>query len=155
MIKLWIQSAGNNSADLYFKDSSIVTDESEMLQIEKELERVEYIAQCLMMSKKRLRSELGSPTFTFAYVPNRGFVYKSIFNELAEDGRKAAFLVFFDKGSSNNIWEVLSQISSSLNRSLRDIEKPIVMKLIKRINKIKIASLSAVLLTLICLIIFE
>ena len=128
---MWIQSPGKGTDDYYFIDGELATNGKTKIEAEKLLSSSEKAASILMRRKDSLRAQLNSPNFVLSYIPTRGCIYKSIFNELAEDGRRASFVALFELTSPDEIWRTLSNNAASVGRSLRLIEKKKLEEYIK------------------------
>lgn len=149
---MWIQSSGKGTDDYYFIDGILLRNNEENVLAERQLGQVEQYASLFMWRKKNIRNRLGSPNFTLSYIPRKGFLYKSIFNELAEDGRTASFVVWFNNSASKDIWETLSKNAEAVNRTLRAVERPVVENFVKKKRVISLTCCSLLIIVIFLII---
>ncbi len=84
---------------------------------------------------EELRKSLESPNFTVGYGSTMGFLYKSVFNEKAVDGRFKAFVLWCDKSEMENYWTIAGECASQVHYSLREQEREVVQTCIRRTKK--------------------
>lgn len=149
---MWIQSSGKGTDDYYFVDGMLVQGPEENVFAERHLGQIERYAPLFMRRKENARKRLGSPNFTLSYIPGKGFIYKSIFNEPAEDGRIASFAVWFNNSASKDIWATLSINAEVVNRTLREDERPVVENFVKKKRVVSLTCCSLLIIVVFLII---
>lgn len=132
---MWIQSDSAGGSDLFYVDGYLVNDEISMMAANKILMRAQESRYQNIKLMKRLQIETGSPNFTLAYAPSMGFLYKSVFNEKASDGRLKAFVLWCVSSEKKNVWEIAKSISAKTPFTIRDNEHQIIQTYLGVLNK--------------------
>lgn len=150
---LWIQSDALGGSDHYYVDGKIVDSKNGPLKEKANaiLVRAQESKSVRINDMKRYREILQSPNFTVAISITGELLYKSIFNERANDGRLQSFVFWCTKTEIYHFWDILKICSSSHGYTLRDQEQKVVYDYLCRVNKRRITSLLAIL----CVITFS
>ena len=145
---MWIQSDSVGGSDFFYVDGNLVTDDVDKMAANSILSRAQDSRYQNLKLMKRLRAETGSPNFTLAYAPSMGFMYKSVFNEKATDGRLKSFVLWCHSSEKNNVWNIAKSISSKLSYSLRDNEYPVIMSFLSSLKKRHTGTIIGISLTI-------
>ncbi len=148
---MWVQSDNPGGKDYLFIDGVLASEQDETRRakaMDLLLKAQESKYQCDKEVRK-LRAESGSPNFTLAEFATMGFLYKSVFNEKASDGRFQSFVLWCNNSEASNAWEIATTNGHQLHYSLRDIEHPLIQAFLKKKRNLRIASVSAFLLIII------
>ena len=148
---MWVQSDNPGGYDYLFIDGVLAPEQDETrrakaMDLLLKAQGAKY--QCDKEVRK-LRSESGSPNFTLAEFITMGFLYKSVFNEKASDGRFQSFVLWCSNSETSRAWEIAKANGYKLNYSLREIELPLIQAFLKKKRNLRIASVSALLLILV------
>ena len=145
---MWVQSDNPGGKDYLFIEGVLASEQDETIRakaMDVLLKAQEAKYQCDKEVRK-LRAESGSPNFTLAECVTMGFLYKSVFNEKASDGRFQSFVLWCSNSEASHAWEIAKANGFQLRYTLREIERPLVQAFVKKKRNLRIASITAFLL---------
>ncbi len=145
---MWVQSDNPGGQDYLFIDGVLVPPNDDVrralaMDVLLNAQEAKYQRDTVM---KKLREATGSPNFTLAECRTMGFLYKSVFNEKASDGRLQSFVLWCKNSEASKAWEIAKANGQYLNYSLREIEHPIVKEFLQKKKNYRITSSFVILL---------
>lgn len=149
---MWIQSDNPGGKDYLFIDG-VLTDEQDEVRRAKAMSILLNAQEAKYQREKyikKIRSESGSPNLTLAQCVTMGFLYKSVFNEKASDGRYKAFVFWCRNSDAMLAWNTTKANGRQLNYSLRENELPLIKAYLKK-KKIQRVSFACVTFLIIVL----
>lgn len=125
---VWIQSNNSGGSDNYFVNGVRVpeNDSRTLSQAVKKIIDIQGLRECTSKQNMDLRVQTGYPNFTLAYSRFRGLLFKSLFNEIAKDGRHRGFVCYAKSLDTDYVWNNLKACALSLGYSLRESDYPII-----------------------------
>ena len=133
---MWIQSDKADEQDHFFIDGVLISEDD--ITTRDGAVRVILKAQdarYYISGIERLRESTGSPNFTIGFSVGMGFLYKSVFNEKAKDGRGKAFVLWCERSEMDSFWTIAGECASHDGYTLREREREIVQDCIAKIKK--------------------
>ncbi len=151
---MWIQSDSPGGEDYLIVDGTLLSKDAG--PIREQAFDIIYKSQDIkygnLAEMDVIRKETGSANLQLGYGPLMGYMYKSVFNENASDGRNNTFVFWFNKKGREHFWEDACKSASCLGLSLRDREREMVDKyfrLKEKKSKFLLSFVSGVISTLI------
>lgn len=134
---VWIQSNSIGGSDNYFiNGKQVFENDSKILsQAVKKIIEIQGLRECLSKQNESLRVQTGYPNFTLAFSRFKGLLFKSLFNEIAEDGRPRGFACYSKIIDTDFVWSTLNTCSSSLGYTLRKSDYLILDKYLSIVRK--------------------
>ena len=134
---VWIQSNNLGGSDNYFIEGEKISEsDSKILsQAVKNIIEIQGLRECSSKRNASLRVQTGYPNFTLAFCRFKGLLFKSLFNEIADDGRPRGFVCYAKSINTDFVWNYLKSCSSSLGYTLRDSDYLILDKYISIVKK--------------------
>lgn len=133
---MWVQSEDPGGFDHIFVDGDLLPYVSSSIR-NKAIEiilKAQDVKYSRFVSLDKMRAEAGTPNFTVAFCPTMGFLYKSILKEKAVDGRDNTFVLWCKGEERAKYWDLARDNAAQLHFSLRNEEKGIVDRFLKRIQ---------------------
>lgn len=134
---VWIQSNNLGGFDNYFVEGKKVSEnDSKILsQAVKKIIEIQGLRECSSKQNMDLRVQTGYPNFTLAFSRFKGLIFKSLFNEIAEDGRPRGFVCYAKIIDTDFVWKYLKTCSYSLGYSLRESDYQILDEYLTSVRK--------------------
>ena len=134
---MWVQSESAGGGDHIFVDGNLIPEEeyeirATAMRILLNAQEKKYVNKQI---NERLRAESGSPNFTLTYCPTMGLLFKSLFNEIAFDGRGYSFALWCSTSIKDDCWDIATANAEQLGLTLKQKEGHIVKQYLESQKK--------------------